>query len=77
MINKSVLKKIISINSNTDLDRENEEENEITEKLNQSNNLIDNINTNKSSNNFISSDLYNNKKILLIPKWIIILSIII
>ena len=62
MISKSVLKKIISINSNTDVDRENEEENEITEKLNQSNNLIDNINTNKSSNNFISSDLYNNKK---------------
>ena len=63
MINKSLIKKISSINSNTDFDRENEEENEYNEKLNKSNNFMDysknfvnNININDSFNNFKASE---------------------
>ena len=63
MLNKSLIKKISSINSNTDFDRENEEENEYNENLNKSNNYMDysknfvnNINMNDSFNNFKISE---------------------
>ena len=42
MLNKSIIKKLGSLNSNPDFDKENEDENELNEKLNKSNNYIDN-----------------------------------
>ena len=59
-INKTMLKQFASINSNTDFDKENEEENELTEKLNKSNNFIDY--SNKFQNNIIINDISNNLK---------------
>ena len=74
MINKSLIKKISSLNSNTDFDRENEDENEYNEKLNKSNtfmdyskNFVNNININDSFNNLKISEQnkinYNNDNI--------------
>ena len=63
MINKSIIKKIGSFNSNTDFDRENEEEYEYNEKLNKSNtfmeyskNFINNLTINDSFNNLKISE---------------------
>ena len=58
MINKSMIKKIGSFNSNTDFDKDYEEENE---KLNKSNIYIEYAN--KFVNNLIVNDSFNNLKI--------------
>ena len=56
-LNKSLIKKFASINSNIDIDKENEEENELTEKLDKSNIYLDN--TNKITNNINDSNNLN------------------
>ena len=56
-LNKSLIKKFASINSNTDIDKENEEENELTEKLDKSNIYLEN--TNKLINNINDSNNLN------------------
>ena len=57
MINKSTIKKIGSLNSNTDFDKENEDE---KDKLNKSNTYIEYAN--KFVNNLIVNDSFNNLK---------------
>ena len=61
MINKSIIKKFGSLNSNTDFEKENEDENELNERLNKSNTFLD------YSKNFVNistiNDSFNHCKI--------------
>ena len=60
MLNKSIIKKLGSLNSNIDFDKENEDENEINEKQNRANNYFDNP---KNLNNLNIQEQIHNLKI--------------